>query len=170
MSSPNFERSLAFVLAQEGGYVDHPLDPGGPTNQGITQRTFDRWNMLAHLPRRDVRDITAEEVQELYFRWYWVPAGGEELEPPLDLVMFDTAVNLGPQPAVRLLQRASWVNEEDGILGPDTLAAAKRWNPEHLALSVLTMRRHHYIEKRRSPFIAGWLARVERLKNEALSV
>jgi lysozyme family protein len=169
VTAQNFERCLAFVLAQEGGFVDHPKDPGGPTNQGITQRTLDRWNMVHGRPRKDVAAISQDEVISIYREWYWTPAGCPGLEPPLDLILFDTAVNLGVVPAVRLLQRAVWA-EEDGIVGPETLGAARRWNPEHVAMTVLTMRRQHYIEKRRSPFLAGWLKRVDRLRTEALSV
>lgn len=155
----NFDSALAFVLQQEGGYSNNPLDPGGPTNFGITQRTYDRWKMYNAAPKVPVEQIPMEEARVIYHDWYWQAIGGDELPDKLDLVTFDAAVNIGPAPAVRILQRAAWT-PEDGIMGPNTLVAVRSIPAEYLCWTSLTLRRQHYIEKRRSPFIAGWLNRV----------
>ena len=113
---------LRFVLRWEGGYVNHPSDPGGATNKGVTQRTFDSWRLRAGKPRADVRTITDEEVHAIYAVDYWLAAKCDTLPAPLDLVVFDTAVNMGVGRAVRFLQHA--VGErDDGEFGPLTREA-----------------------------------------------
>lgn len=90
-----FRRALAFTLAYEGGYVDHPSDPGGATNRGVTQGTYDAWRASHALPKRSVRLIEQSEVESIYHRWYWLPTGAAELREPVGLVVFDAAVNSG---------------------------------------------------------------------------
>jgi lysozyme family protein len=67
----NFDRSLDWVLAHEGGYVNHPKDPGGATNMGVTQRTYDADLRRRQLPSRSVRLISMEEVKAIYRSQYW---------------------------------------------------------------------------------------------------
>lgn len=92
-----FQRALAFVLRWEGGYVDHPQDPGGATNMGITQATYDRWRRSQGLPTRPVRDISREEAAAIYRVWYWAPLAARyaKQDPALALALFDLSVNSG---------------------------------------------------------------------------
>jgi lysozyme family protein len=159
----NFPTALSFVLDREGGYSENAEDPGGPTNHGITQRTYDKWKLYNGAPRRPVIEISADEIRVIYHDWYWQPIFGDELPDKVDVVTFDAAVNLGVMPAVRILQRSAWV-EEDGIMGSETMAAVRSIPPDLICWASLTLRRLHYIEKRRSPFIAGWLNRVAALR------
>jgi lysozyme family protein len=106
MPSEGFQASLPFVLRWEGGFVDHPKDPGGRTNKGVTQRVYDDWRRRQGLPQRDVKAIEEAEVQQIYESGYWIPPRCDLLGRQLDLVQFDTAVNMGPGRAVRLLQAA----------------------------------------------------------------
>lgn len=99
-----FERALRFVLKWEGGYSNHPQDPGGATNFGITQRTYDSWRKSKGLPTRDVRDINREEVAQIYREWYWNPLDIEGQNPALQLIAFDSAVNHGVGKAKEFLQ------------------------------------------------------------------
>ncbi len=101
-----FFKCLQFILKWEGGYSNHPNDPGGKTNKGITQRVYDLYRTSKKLPRRDVRFISDDEVREIYFHKYWVRAHAGDLPAPLDLVVFDTAVNCGVGTAIRFLQQA----------------------------------------------------------------
>ncbi len=103
-----FETALAFVLRWEGGYSDHPQDPGGATNYGITQRTYDAWRKRQGLPTRPVREISMEEVQAIYRDRYWkpLPARYAEKDPALALALFDFAVNSGVGTARRALREA----------------------------------------------------------------
>ena len=92
-----YERALAFVLRWEGGFVDHPQDPGGATNMGITQAVYDAWRRSRGLPTRSVREIPREEVEAIYRERYWEPLAARyaERNPALALALFDCSVNSG---------------------------------------------------------------------------
>ena len=119
MPSAAFEAALPFILRWEGGFVDHPADPGGRTNRGVTQRVYNAWRARQGLPGRDVKHIGEAEVHAIYESGYWVPPRCDLLAQPLDLVQFDTAVNMGPGRAVRFLQQAVGCGV-DGDFGPAT--------------------------------------------------
>lgn len=119
-----FEESLAFVLRMEGGLVNDPNDTGGLTNKGITQRVYDVYRMTVGGPQRSVRDITDDEVHEVYYSRYWAEGNCDSMCFPLSLVHFDSCVNAGVQQSNKLLQRALNV-ESDGMFGPQTRAAIK---------------------------------------------
>lgn len=85
---------LKWIKEREGGYVNDPDDPGGATNMGITQVTYDLYRKGKNKTPLPVKGISDEEVLEIYDVRYWRLAG-EGLTPPLDLVIFDTAVNMG---------------------------------------------------------------------------
>ena len=107
MASAGFLASLPFVLRWEGGFVDHPKDPGGRTNKGVTQRVYDAWRRRQGLPVRDVKGLEDTELHRIYEAGYWLPPRCDRLARRLDLVHFDTAVNMGPGRAVRFLQKAA---------------------------------------------------------------
>lgn len=99
-----FRQALDQVLKWEGGFVDHPADPGGATNFGVTQATYDAWRFTERLPTRSVRDIERREVETIYYQNYWLRAGCEQIAPPaLALVVFDAAVNSGVGAALKWL-------------------------------------------------------------------
>lgn len=75
--------------------MDHPADPGGATNQGVTQGAYDRWRTRQRLPTRSVREITPAEVRGVYHADYWLAIGADELEPARAAALFDAAVNSG---------------------------------------------------------------------------
>jgi hypothetical protein len=89
-----FNKILTFIHKWEGGYVNHPADPGGATNRGITQRTYDKYREYKGLVRQDVFDMKPSEDAEIYRIWYWKDEW-EKLGFPLAACMFDTAVNMG---------------------------------------------------------------------------
>lgn len=165
---------LRFVLRWEGGYVNHPNDPGGATNKGVTQRTYDAWRLRAGKPRADVRTITDDEVHAIYAVDYWLAARCDTLPAPLDLVAFDTAVNMGVGRAVRFLQRLGGVHE-DGDFGPLTREAVADAVQAHGALTasldVCATREDYYRELARrntrlAVFLGGWLNRLNALRGE----
>jgi hypothetical protein len=105
--SDTWARSIAFVKRWEGGFVDHPSDPGGATNKGITIGTFIRWRIERGLPTPtvdDLRAITDAEANEIYYQWYWLASGSDKLPWPLCLAHFDTAVNAGVGRANEMMQ------------------------------------------------------------------
>ena len=117
MSSPAFANAIAFVLRWEGGYVNHPNDPGGATNKGVTQKVYDTWRARQGQAPQGVAQITDDEVHAIYEASYWQASKCQLLASPLDLVQFDTAVNMGVGRSVRFLQKAVGA-EPDGNFGP----------------------------------------------------
>lgn len=107
--------------AYEGGYVNHPEDPGGATNRGVTQRMYDAYRVKRGLHKMSVRHISNEEVDEIYDIHYWQPIRGDDLPDGLDASVYDMMVHSGNL-SVKFLQRLIGV-DDDGHMGPITLAA-----------------------------------------------
>jgi lysozyme family protein len=137
--TPNFAPSLALVLRHEGGYVNHPRDPGGATNKGVTQAVYDDWRVGEGLERRSVKLINDYEVGKIYRRLYWDAVKGDQLPTGVDYCCFDFAVNSGVNRASRYLQRAVGA-VEDGMIGPATLAAVKAIPPAKIIDAVCDAR------------------------------
>ncbi len=104
MASDNFERCLAITLKWEGGYSNHPDDPGGPTMRGIIQREYDAWRRKYGKRLRPVREIQEEELLAIYRTEYWDAMGCEDLPAGFDLCVFDAAVNSGVGRATQWLE------------------------------------------------------------------
>ena len=111
----NFDKSLKMILHHEGGYVNHPRDPGGETNLGVTKRVYEEWGGT-----KDMRDLTQEDVAPIYEKNYWGRAKCDHLPSGLDLAVFDWAVNSGVGRAAKKLQTMIGT-EADGGIGPNTL-------------------------------------------------
>ena len=90
-----FQKSLGFTLAKEAGYVNDPVDPGGATNRGVTQKTYDVFRRSKGQKSQSVKQISDAEVRDVYSTMYWTPSGADRLPPALAMVQFDTAVNFG---------------------------------------------------------------------------
>lgn len=123
----NFRRALAVVLKFEGGWSDHPSDPGGATFKGITLDTLTRWWRRLKRDKRptkaDLRQMGEDEIERVYATLYWKPSGAALLASGLDLIVFDYAVNSGVSRAVKKLQKVVGT-KADGIMGPKTRNAA----------------------------------------------
>lgn len=111
----NFDACLDHVLLFEGGYVNHPSDPGGETNMGISKRSY---------PRENIKGMTRDRAAQIYRNDFWAPVRGDDLPSGLDLVAFDPAVNSGVSRGAKWLQSALGVTA-DGKIGPATVAAAR---------------------------------------------
>lgn len=116
----NFESALAAVLHHEGGFVNHPSDPGGMTNLGCTKAVWEAW--VGHpVTEATMRALTPADVAPLYKKKYWDKVAGDDLPAGLDYVVFDAAINSGPGRAAKWLQTVLGV-AADGAIGPQTLA------------------------------------------------
>ena len=115
MAAENFEKCLETILHHEGGYVNHPKDPGGETNLGVTKRVWEEWGGT-----KDMKDLTPEDVAPLYKKNYWDRVKGDQLPSGLDLAVFDWAVNSGTGRAAKKLQEMIGTVADGGI-GPNTL-------------------------------------------------
>jgi lysozyme family protein len=161
----NFDITTSWLLVHEGGYVDNPKDPGGATNYGVTQKTYDGYRKRMGLPTQTVRSITMDEVLAIYKTQYWEKIMGDELPAGLDYAVYDFAVNSGPKRAVQCLQELLGANvKADGIMGNQTLGALAELGPEDMRALI-----EAYCEKRLNwmktlktfaTFGTGWTRRV----------
>jgi lysozyme family protein len=160
--SPIFLKALEKTLGFEGGYVNHPLDRGGATHYGITQKTYDAWRRTTGKPLQDVALISDLEVKAIYWSDYWTPCHCSELPEDLACVVFDMAVNSGPWNAKLTLQRALMVRA-DGVIGPMTVKAAHA-TPN--AVLRFLKRRGAFIQEilitrpSQVAFLEGWINRL----------
>lgn len=122
MTSSNFNTTTEWLLVHEGGYVNHPKDPGGATNKGVTQRVYDSYRRRQKLPIRSVKSIELSEVFNIYRTQYWDAADCDLMPNGLDYAVYDFSVNSGPKRAIQFLQRILKV-KDDGIVGNVTLGA-----------------------------------------------
>ena len=98
------QEALVFTLKWEGGFSNHPLDPGGATNYGIIQSRYDQYRKSKGLATQSVKLISKAEYEEIYDVYYWDPVRAQYLSGPLGLALFDTAVNLGVGGCISRLQ------------------------------------------------------------------
>lgn len=94
----NFDKSFEIVVNSEGGYVNDPDDPGGETKYGISKRAY---------PKVDIKNLTLDSAKDIYLRDYWVPAGCDNLDYPLDTAVFSCAVNCGVSRARKILAKSA---------------------------------------------------------------
>ena len=166
-----FEDCLARILKHEGGYVNDPLDSGGRTNLGVTQRVWEEF--VGHpVTEADMKALTPEKIAPMYKLKYWNPSYCEVLPKGLDYVVFDFAVNAGTGRSVKTLQQAIGC-VADGVIGPKTMAAINDANPKDLITKFSDARADFYqgIVARKpdqARFIKGWLNRVEDARKLAL--
>lgn len=164
--SPQFERAIAFVINEEGGYVNDPKDPGGATRWGVSIRAHkEDIGDLDHdgdIDAEDVRILPLDQAKAIYHEQYWTAIRGDELPGSLALAMLDTAVNCGTRRAIILLQR-SVAAVVDGEFGPDTLRRVLKHSD--LAATNLLANRLAYYKTLSSygRYGKGWRARVARL-------
>jgi lysozyme family protein len=164
----SFANALPFVLRWEGGFVDHPADPGGATNKGVTQKVYNGWRSQNGLAQRSVRDLQDSEMAAIYEHNYWHAAHCGEVQDKLDLALFDTAVNMGVGRAVRFLQGAVGC-QVDGGFGAGTLSAVQCCNPAQ-ALPQFCNERQGFYERlvlakpEMNVFLRGWMNRLNALR------
>lgn len=176
-----FQRSLRMVLRHEGGYVNHPADRGGPTNKGVTQKAYHAWLRAkdpslktADLSDRSVKDITDDQIAEIYYQGYWRPArANEAANEALAAVVFDAAVNHGPRQAIRLAQQGAGMSayDCDGVWGPQTRMRLKAAAADSVGLvdGMLMARERFYRQivqddPSQGVFLRGWMNRIASLK------
>ena len=162
----NFETCLAHVLQSEGGYVDHPSDPGGATNMGITIATLRTWRGRS-VTKADVKALTRAEAAAIYRKNYWDAVRGDDLPRGLDLVAFDAAVNSGVSRGAKWLQSALGV-PADGKVGPKTIAAANAAHKDAVIDRACDLRLGFLRQLETwKTFGKGWIKRVESVREAA---
>lgn len=169
MGTDRFLRALPLILRHEGGHVEHPDDPGGATNHGVTRATYDAWRRRLGEPVRPVIDITPEEVADIFRAGYWDAVRGDDLPDGVAYAVADAAIMSGPARAAKWLQRAAGV-PEDGIVGPQTLTAVAALSAPQVIRSVCASRLAfcRRLQHWRT-FGRGWTARVDAVERQALA-
>lgn len=165
----NFEYCLSVVLENEGGWSDHPRDPGGATMKGVTLKTF-RAYFGQDLGKDDLRNITDDQIQYIYKKGYWNMAACDKLPSGVDLAVFDYTVNSGYIRAVRHLQECVECST-DGIVGPNTLMAVLSNSPS-VVIRDLCRKRLDFLKKLSTwrTFGNGWERRVRHIKDLSLEL
>lgn len=165
----NWEQSLKKMLVHEGGYANHPQDPGGRTNLGVTQRVWEEWKGSPS-DENEMRSLTVEQVTPLYKKRFWDAARCDDLPAGVDYVVFDFAVNAGVGRSAITLQTICGV-ARDGAIGPMTLAAVKQYDPKTLIEKFSDHREFFYKQLSTYPvFGKGWIRRVNEVKETALQM
>ncbi len=151
----NFDQAFDTLIKHEGGFSDHPADPGGKTRFGITEAVAREVGY-----RGDMRELPIDLAKRIYKARYWDAVRAEELPEAIRYAVFDAAVNSGPRQAIRWLQRAVGV-EDDGVIGPKTLAAVRAADPERLLRLFLSQRLRFMTGLPNWPaFGRGWARRI----------
>jgi len=155
----NYDKCLKAILHHEGGYVNHPKDPGGETNLGVTKRVY-----VEHGGTKDMKELTVEDVAPIYKKGYWDKMKGDDLPGGLDLCVFDFGVNAGPGRSAKYLQTMIGTVADGGI-GPNTLKAVNAYVSEHgieKSIENFQEARQGYYEKLSTfeTFGRGWTRRV----------
>lgn len=170
-----FDKARPILLKHEGGYVDHPTDPGGATNHGVTIGTLAAWR--GHkVTKTDVRNLTVDEAVLIFKKNYWDRVHGDDLPAGIDYAVYDFAVNSGPGRAAKELQRIVGV-PQDNVIGLQTLAAVAKYCREKSASALINTycdRRLRFMKGLRGgklwrTFGGGWARRVADVRKHAVA-
>ncbi len=149
-----FDEALKFVLKWEGGYANVKGDSGGETNKGITHATYQAWLKKNGKPSKSVKNITDDEVRQIYYNEFWKPLGCDKLPSKVALFMFDTGVNMGVGRAKEYLNR---YNNGESL---DSLVKARDNRYDAIVAS----------NPEKGKFRKGWDNRMTDLKSTMLAV
>ena len=165
----NYDHCLEMLLEHEGGFVNHPKDPGGITNLGITKKVYEDW--VGHsVSKQDMENLTRKDVAPIYKKNYWDRGCCDDLPSGVDWSVFDWGVNSGMSRAAKALQRIVAVKADGGI-GPMTLQAVANFKPEIL-INKMHSNRQNFYEKLQTfeAFGRGWTRRNNQTKEAALEM
>ena len=173
MAAENYQKCLAMILHHEGGYVNHPKDPGGMTNLGVTKRVYEDWVGYS-VSEHTMQNLTEEDVAPIYKKNYWDRINADQLPSVLDLCVFDFGVNAGTGRAAKYLQNLIGTVADGGI-GPNTLRALANYVDSEgveSAIKNYQAERQSYYEKLKTfeTFGRGWTRRVEETTESALKM
>jgi lysozyme family protein len=167
----SFNVAIKHVLKWEGGLVDHPADPGGLTNRGITWGVFKGYahTVLGIDPTREnLVNLTETQASEIYRQVFWRNIKGDQInDQNIANALLDGHVNMGRN-GIKLMQRECGA-EADGIVGPKTIDAINKAAPLVLFQGYIDARKIYYQKLAdRKPqmgvFLTGWINRIDDLR------
>jgi len=165
----NFDKCLKMLLKHEGGFVNHPRDPGGMTNLGVTKAVYDKW-VGKSSTEAEMRALTPDDVAPIYKKNYWDKCKCDDLPSGADWSVFDWAVNSGTGRAAKAMQKIVGATP-DGAIGPKTLEAIADKDPKELVEKMYDQRQAFYERlKTFDTFGRGWTRRNKETKETALEM
>ena len=151
----NFDILFNRLMVHEGGYINHPNDPGGETMWGVTKRVA-----RANGYNGSMRQLPKSTAQAIAHKDYWRAIKGDDLPDDVAWQVFDAAYNHGNRNAIKFLQRAIGVND-DGLIGPKTLAAVKAMDQNDIVFKFNAERLEFYTKLGTwATFGRGWTRRI----------
>lgn len=169
MSASNYDESLRRLLAHEGGYVNHPSDPGGPTNFGITLADYRRY-CKPNATAADVRSMKLDEAKAIYRAKYWNAQRCDELPAGVDYSIFDYGVNSGVGRSGKVLRRVVGLPDSTSVVTDEVLRAVAKRDPKALVAAINDERLTFLKRLRTWPvFGKGWARRVAEVRAVSLS-
>jgi lysozyme family protein len=169
MSIKNFDTCLEMLLSHEGGFVNHPSDPGGMTNFGVTKAVLDAYRGTVSTEAQ-MRALTAVEVAPIYKKNYWDKAKCDDLPSGVDWSVMDWGVNSGTSRAAKALQRIIGVTADGGI-GPMSLQAVANFEPREIVDKMYSVRQRFYEELSTfATFGKGWTRRNKETHEQAIAM
>lgn len=171
MTESNFDKAFAFVVNQEGGLSLNPRDPGNFTGGkvGVGELKGTKFGIAAaSYPNLDIKNLTIDQAKAIYKANYWDKISGDLFPYEIALPVFDAAINEGITRSIIQLQVAAGVNP-DGVMGPSTINAALKANPDNLLYEFMTQEFNFKTHlKIWLTFGLGWLRRGFRIVIQAL--
>jgi lysozyme family protein len=170
MAASSYDEALARLLVHEGGYSNHPSDPGGPTNWGITIFDYRKY-VNPDATAADVRSMPVEVAKKIYRDKYWNAMRCDELPAGIDYCVFDYGVNSGIGRAAKILRRVLGLTEKPGTVSDEVIAAAGGRDP-HTLIDAICDERLAFLQSLRTwdVFGNGWGRRVREVRAAALAM
>ncbi|ARP98206.1 glycoside hydrolase family 108 protein [Pseudorhodoplanes sinuspersici] len=165
-----YDEALKRLLAHEGGYTNHPSDPGGPTNFGITIHDYRKY-VKPNATAADVRAMKLDEAKAIYRIKYWDTQRCDELPAGIDYSVFDYGVNSGIGRSGRVLRRVVGLPDTTHVVTDEVLRAVSRRDPKALVTAINDERLRFLKSLKTWPvFGKGWGRRVAEVRAFSLKL
>ncbi|HLA21334.1 MAG TPA: glycosyl hydrolase 108 family protein [Pseudolabrys sp.] len=170
MAALSYDAALARLLVHEGGYTNHPADPGGPTNFGITIYDYRKY-VKPTATAADVRAMKLADAKSIYRAKYWDAQRCDELPAGVDYAVFDYGVNSGVGRSGKVLRRVLKLADNTSTVTDAVTAAARMAEAKALIVAICD-ERLRFLQGLRTwgVFGAGWGRRVAEVRSVALAM
>jgi len=170
MAAATYDSALTRLLAHEGGYTNHPADPGGPTNFGITIADYRRY-VKPDATADDVRAMPADEAKAIYRKRYWDAQRCDDLPAGVDYALFDYGVNSGVGRSGKVLRRVLGLSDTSARVTDEVVAAARAADGRAVAAAICD-ERLRFLKSLRTwdTFGQGWGRRVAEVRAASLEM
>jgi lysozyme family protein len=168
MATWTYDEALRRLLAHEGGYTNHPSDPGGPTNFGITIHDYRKY-IKPNATAADVRAMRVDQAKAIYRAKYWNAQRCDELPAGVDYSVFDYGVNSGIGRSGKVLRRVIGLPDTTHVVTDEVLRAVAKRDPKALVTAINDERLAFLKRLKTWPvFGKGWSTRVAGVRSVSL--